>query len=277
MDSTAANKWEGRMTDRETPLEEDLELLEYIEHARELEATQQLEAAEFIPEEDRIEAEHTAEPGSGETQEAPIQLIADEEARRKYWQAQALVELEQSEFAAALELNDNSRLRNAYYRLAVYHGRTIYILRSAIGSGKDPLAQAAMRNLATLHRAMVQMHRKAPAVVPVALVLDKQGREALARDLVVRSLQESGEPLPLESIVERVNDLHVLGVAKAAVQRQLKELVSSGYAEIADHQPVCYIRSARAYTDGYQRSQPAGSGRQRAVCPVGGDRICRFE
>jgi hypothetical protein len=236
------------MTDRKTPLDEDLELLEYIENARELAAAQELEAAEFISEEDKIEAELATEPGSGETQEAPIQLIADEEARRKYWQAQALVEQEQSEFATALEQNDNSRLRNAYYRLAVYHGRTIYILRSAINSGKDPLAQAAMRNLATLHRAMVQMHRKAPAVVPVVLVLDREGREALARDLVVRSLQESGEPLPLESIVERVNDLHVLGVARAAVQRQLKELVSSGYAEITDHQPARYIRSPRAYT-----------------------------
>ena len=238
--------------ERQQPSDEEQELLEYLEAAKELEAARELEAAEFIREQDIEEDEEAGEteeaPGD-EVQDAPVQLIEDESARRTYWQAQALVELEQDAFAAAAEQDDAAGQRSAYYRLAVYHGRTIYILRSALNAGKEPLAQAAMRNLSTLHRAMTQMHQNAPANVPVAFVLDRRGRDEFARDLVMRALQESAEPVELDGIVQRANDLDVMGVAKGTVQRHLKDLVASGHVATAGERPTRYARTQRTYTD----------------------------
>jgi len=259
--------------ERGQPSDEEQELLEYLEAAKELEAARELEAAEFIREQDSEEAEAEGEPEeapSDETQDAPAALIEDEAARRTYWEAQALVELEQEAFAAAVEEADAAGQRSAYYRLAVYHGRTIYILRSALNAGKEPLAQAAMRNLATLHRAMMGMHRQAPGAVPVAFVLDRRGRDDFARDLVVRALQESAEPVELDGIVQRANDLDVMGVAKGTVQRHLKDLVASGHVATIGERPARYARTQRTYTD-MDVSAPS----LRAL--VGADLHARFE
>jgi superfamily II DNA or RNA helicase len=234
------------MSDPVVASDEALELQEYLAAARELEAARALEEAEFIRDLDLTKDEEPDE-GGGELQNAPATIIDDAGARRSYWQAQSLVELEQAAFAAALAEGDAEHQRSAYYRLAVYHGRTIYILRSALRDRKEALAQAAMRNLATLHRAMMQMHRQAPHHVPVALVLDRPGRDDLARDLVVRSLQESAEPLDLDAVVQRANDLDVLGVAKGTVQRHLKDLAASGHVAVVGQRPALYARSQRTY------------------------------
>lgn len=204
------------MTDRNHLSDEKQEIHEYEEAAKELEAARVLEEAEFIRELDE-DNEPLEDVEDFEIQDAPVYLLTDEIARRRYWQAQGLVELEQGNFASALEKGDVTHQRNAYFRLAVYHGRTIYILRSVLNSGKQPLAIATMRNLATLHRAMMQMHKKAPHNIPVALLLDRQGRDDFARDLVMRALQESKAPLDLDRIVQRVNDLDVMGVARGTV------------------------------------------------------------
>ncbi len=202
-----------------------------------------------------------------------MNLIDDETARRSYWQAQGLVDLSQSEFIIANGAGQRSvAQRNAYFRLAVYHGRTIFILRSALKAGKEPLAQAAMRNLATLHRAMMHMHKEAPHHVPLALVLDRQGRDEFpSRDLVMRALQESAEPLELNGIVQGANDLDVIGIAKGTVQRHLKDLAASGYVETVDQHPVRYARTQRRLQrNGHQRPQPARS-------PVGADIYSQME
>jgi hypothetical protein len=236
--------------DGQRPSDDEQEILEYLEAARELETARELEAAEFIRDVDveEDEGEHDELPGD-EIQDAPVNLIEDDAARRTYWEAQALVELEQEEFAAAVAQGDAAHQRSAYFRLAVYHGRTLYILRSALAARKEPLAQAAMRNLTTLHRAMMQMHRQAPGSVPVALVLDRRGRDEFARDLVMRALQESAEPIDLDEIARRVNDLDVMGVAKGTVQRHLKDLAASGHVAVAGERPTRWTRAVRPYTD----------------------------
>jgi superfamily II DNA or RNA helicase/DNA-binding transcriptional ArsR family regulator len=228
--------------------DEASEIQAFLEATRELEDARILEEAEFIRDLDLAENE---EPGEGgdELQDAPASIIEDAQARRTYWQAQGLVELEQAAFAAALGENHAEHQRSAYFRLAVYHGRTVSILRSALRDGKEALAQAAMRNLATLHRAMMQMHRQAPDSAPVALVLDRPGRDELARDLVLRALQESTEPLDLDTVVQRANDLDILGVAKGTVQRHLKDLAAAGYVDVVGQRPARYTRSPRSYTD----------------------------
>ena len=236
------------MEGRQQHSDDERKLLDYLAAAKELEAARALEATEFIRDQELEEDDEDEGPAGGETQVAPANLLDDAAARRRYWEAQALVELEQPRFAEAEEQSDAARQRSAYYRLGVYHGRTIHILRSALQAGKEPLAQAAMRNLVTLHRAMMQMHRQAPGIVPVALVLDRQDRDEFARDLVVRALQESAEPLDLDSLVLRTNDLDVMGVARGTVQRHVKDLTAAGHVEIVSERPALFARTQRTYT-----------------------------
>jgi superfamily II DNA or RNA helicase len=184
-----------------------------------------------------------------EKQDAPIHIIADESARRQYWEAEGFVALEQGIFNNALAEENVEHQRNAYFRLAVYHGRTQSILRSALKSQKEPLAQAAMRNLATLHRAMMVMHKKSPHNVPVAMVLDRHGRDEFVRDLVMRTLKETAAALDLERIIQRVNDMDVMDVAKGIAVRHLKNLIDTGHVEIVGQRPTQYRSSQRVYTE----------------------------
>lgn len=169
--------------------------------------------------------------------------------QRAYWQAEGLVELELSHFAAGVDRKDEHEQRASYYRLAIFHGRTLSILRTALAGGREPLARAAMRNLATLHRAMAHMHQRSPGVVPVTLILDAQGRDGFARDLVVRALSESPTTLSLEAIVERVNDLDVMGVRPGTVERHIGDLVATGHVTRTTDRPALYRRAARTYTE----------------------------
>ena len=228
--------------------DEEQELAEFRRAAKEAEAVKALEVAEFIDDGD-ADGGDGADTDSGERQHAPVALIEDDAARRKYWQAQGLIELEQSAFAAALSDGDSEHQRSAYFRLAVYHGRTLYILRSALNAGRQALASAAMRNLASLHRAMTQMHKQAPHHVPIALVLDRHGRDAFSRDLIVRALSDSSEPLDGEQLLQRVNALDVVGIANGTVQRHLKDLQAAGTIERVEQRPARYARSSRDYTD----------------------------
>ncbi len=223
--------------------DEATEVAEFLQEADEIDSIQILEIAEFVTERDEQD-ETLTDSVAQEGQPAP-----GARARGGYWQAQGLVELQQSLFTAALEAGNTGAQHSAYYRLAVYHGRTISILRSALNNSKEGLVQAAMRNLVTLHRAMMQMHRQSPHVVPVALVLDRQGRDLFARDLVVRALSESSEQLELEAIVTRVNELDVMGIRPGTVERHLKDLTASGYVEHASQRPSRYIRSGRVYPE----------------------------
>src|SRR4051794_28274238 len=104
-----------------------------------------------------------------EIAEAP----AARETGRSYWQAQAVAELALGQFTLATEQKDHAAQRRAFYLLAGFYGRTRRILRTALASAKEPLAQAALRNLVALHRPLTQMHRAAPTAVPLALILDR--------------------------------------------------------------------------------------------------------
>ena len=166
---------------------------------------------------------------------------------RNYWQAQGLAELALSEFQAATAENDLAGQRRAFYQLASYYGRTMHILRSALKRGNEPLAEAAMSNLVTLHRPLTQMHRRAPDDVPVTLTLDRKARDVFVRDLIVRVLAESGRPLGWETVYQRVNDLDIMGtIRKGTVQRHLKNLIETGHVERVEGG---YRRADRVYAE----------------------------
>ena len=167
--------------------------------------------------------------------------------RRRYWEAQGLAELVLSEFGAATEQQDEAGQRRAFFRLASYYGRTHRILRTALEGRRGPLAAAALRNLVALHRPLTYMHRTAPHTVPIALTLDRDARDRFCRDLLVRVLGESPAPLDVSTLVERVNALDLLGVRAGTVERHLRGLIETGFAEPAGRQPATYARTTRAY------------------------------
>jgi hypothetical protein len=168
-------------------------------------------------------------------------------AGRTYWQAQGIAELTLSHFALASAQGDRAAQRRAFYALAGYYGRTRRIVRSALAGGKEPLAQAALRNLVSLHRPLTQMHRTAPDAVPLAMILERDARDDLARDLVVRVLSESPEPLRDATIVSRIDELDILGPVKpGTIRRHLTDLEASGHVARSGDGSV---RTSRTYAE----------------------------
>src|SRR4051794_30550162 len=108
-----------------------------------------------------------------------------------YWEAQGVAELALAQFEGGLAHEDRAEERQAFYRLAHYYQRTRTIARQALTSRREPLAQAALRNLVALHRPLAHMHRAAPRAVPLSLALERQDRDDMLRDLVVRALSDS--------------------------------------------------------------------------------------
>ena len=231
------------------PSDEAQEVSEFLEAARELAVAREMEAAEFIPDWDAVEAGRSEDAASAEAQAAPPSLVEDEGARRSYWQAQSLVELEQMNlqprWSKATPPASADRITD--WRSII--GRTISILRSALNTGREALAQAAMRNLSTLHRAMMQMHRRAPQHVPLALVLDRGKPGRLRPRPGDPGAAESAGPLELDQVMTQVNQLAAMTLAKGTVQRHLKDLVDAGYVEIAGQPTRCYARTPRGYTE----------------------------
>ncbi|MCW5853172.1 MAG: DEAD/DEAH box helicase family protein, partial [Anaerolineae bacterium] len=166
---------------------------------------------------------------------------------RGYWQAQGLAELTLSEFHAALAQQNRAAIRRAFFRLVGYYTRTLYILRSALEEGKEPLAQASLRNLVVLHRPLAQMHSAAPDIVPLTLTVNREARDRVVKDLMMRVLAETPEPLPLAVLAERVNALHLLGqIGETALRRHLDDLVASEYVVNREGR---FARTGRAYPE----------------------------
>src|SRR5579872_6148825 len=139
-----------------------------------------------------------------------------------YWQAQGIAEAALGQFQDALREDDRAAERRAFYTLAGYYQRTRRIAQSALADHREPLAQAALRNLVVLHRPLMLMHGAASSAVPLAMVLEREDRDEIIRDLVVRALGESPAPMPEAAILARVNELDVMGgVQPGTVKRHL--------------------------------------------------------
>lgn len=230
------------------PSDEDLELQEYLAAAEELAIARSIEEAEFIRDQEDGEEEDDDDDTGGEVQEPAPQIIANGSARRSYWEAQSLVELEIAEFETALAAENIPHLRSAYFRLASYHARSLAILHGSLTSQKEALLQASIRNLATLHRAMMQMRQKAPHAVPETLLLDRNGRNEYGSKLMMDVLQESSSPLDLDDITSRVDELTGSALRKGTIERNLKDLASSGYIQVTQQHPAQYQNTQRSYS-----------------------------
>src|SRR5262249_6172289 len=121
------------------------------------------------------------------------------------------------------------------------------IIRSALEERREPLAQAGLRNFAVLERPLARMHTANPGAIPVASILDRAGRDELARDLLVRALSESPEAQSEDALIRRVNEQEAAGrVPAAAVRRALDDLAATGHAVKS---AVGWSRTARPYTE----------------------------
>ncbi len=163
----------------------------------------------------------------------------------RYWQAQSMAEAIHRDFEEAQERNDIQTMRERFFVLARYYGRTLAILRQAIGDRKEPLMCAALRNLIALHQPLHHMRAIAPTNVPLALTLDRDQREQLREDLIVEVLHEAAQPLSPVDITARMNELHLLANIKVKdVEGHLDNLLARGHVT---RQENLYQRTSRSY------------------------------
>jgi superfamily II DNA or RNA helicase len=158
-----------------------------------------------------------------------------------------MAELALGDFHAALSEGDRAGQRRAFYLLAGYYARTIRILRSGLDRRNEPLVQATLHNLIALHQPLTQMHRAAPDDVPFPMTVDRQVRDRFVKDLIVRVLSETPEPMNVTTLVQRVNDLDLLGtLGESAIRRHLRDLIDAGHVAGGRGQ---YERTSRIYSD----------------------------
>ncbi|GAC1347337.1 MAG: hypothetical protein NVSMB27_12540 [Ktedonobacteraceae bacterium] len=164
----------------------------------------------------------------------------------RYWQAQGFADTLQREFDEAQKRGDLTTIRERFYALATYYTRTAAILRYALNKSREPLAQAALHNLFTLHKSLHHMHRAAPGSVPSTLTLNRDVRSRLIEDLVGRILQDASEPLDLPTITRRFNAVDLLAdVSEQVIRRHAGNLISSGHIQLVGEK---YVRTSRAYS-----------------------------
>ncbi|WP_432821509.1 DEAD/DEAH box helicase, partial [Trichloromonas sp.] len=164
---------------------------------------------------------------------------------RRYWEAQGFADAIHRDFEKDLARGDFAAMRERFYILARYYGKTLAILRHALLDRQEPLLQASLRNLVALHHPFHHMHDIAPSSVPIALTLDKRHRRRLIEDLIVEVLQESAVPLSLADLTTRVNELHLLANAGEKIIREhLENLSATGHLTGGEEG---YRRSHRVY------------------------------
>ena len=150
------------------------------------------------------------EPPSTLGKDAP----ASRTPSRHYWQAQGLASAIHRQFEDAQKRGDTKMLRNKFYILARYYGRTLAILHHAMLKKNEALMRATLHNLISLHVPLHHMHEIDPARVPLAMTLSEHTRHLLLEDLIIEVLQEAEGALSVEQIDARANELHMLADAR---------------------------------------------------------------
>lgn len=148
-----------------------------------------------------------------------------------YWGAETFAAELYAGFEECRAVQDLVGMRQTFYVLARYYGRTLAILRQSLLTGAQPLITSALNNLVTLHRYLHRMYEVALSQVPVVITLDRESRRRLLPDLVMEVLEDAVVPLDPATVARRVNDLRVIAPSGVAVvSRVLGDLVAKGYA-----------------------------------------------
>ncbi len=178
------------------------------------------------------------------------QAPASATPRSHYWQAQGLADVIQHEFDEAMSSGKLAEMRERFYIIANYYDRTVDILRNALQTRREPLAQAALHNLIALHKSLQYMHKLAPESIPSTLALDRDVRPRFIENLIMQVLRDSPEPLDLATIRKHVKESYLLaGASEPMLHRHLDNLISTGHIERVQVQSLDerYAPTARAY------------------------------
>lgn len=164
---------------------------------------------------------------------------------KNYWQAHNFSSRLHSEFITLQERGDLPRMRQRFFVLARYYGRTLGILRSSLRNGNVSLINAALRNLVVLHQPLYNMREVAPNTVPLVFTLNNESRGRFLDDLIIRVIGESTTPMTLEAIVQDVHELRIIFKAeRETVRNQIESLISRGYIERSGER---FRRARRSY------------------------------
>ncbi|MBU0944829.1 MAG: DEAD/DEAH box helicase family protein [Proteobacteria bacterium] len=184
------------------------------------------------------------EMNSSQQEMAPFMEPAATPAAR-YWQAQRFAEAIHQKFEAHLAAGELDAIRQEFYVLARYYGRTLAILRHSLAKGREPLLRATLKNIIALHQPMHHMHDLSPSSAPVVLTMDSDTRHNLTEDLIIEVLEEAARSLSVSTITHRVNNQHVLARATTEIiEKHLENLMASGYVL---PEAEGFARSKRAY------------------------------
>ena len=167
-------------------------------------------------------------------------------ASKDYWQAQRLASSMHREFEELQEAGDEEGMRERFYVLARYYGRTLNILRSALSRGNEELVNTALHNIIALHEPMHHMHDLAPETVPFVITLDRETRGRLTEDIIVELLQDSSKALSFSELRERVNSRHfMVRISESRLRGHLDNLSERGHIIVKEG---LYKRSNLAYS-----------------------------
>jgi len=154
---------------------------------------------------------------------------------KNYWDAQVFASNLHREFEELQAKDDDVGMRRSFYLLTRYYGRTLYILRSAVKTGKKELITATIQNLIALHEPLHHMHETAPETIPFVITLDQETRIKLLDDLIINRLQESTEPLTVIELAKQIDERRsIIRLKPAEIQKNLNQLIETGHVKETD-------------------------------------------
>jgi superfamily II DNA or RNA helicase len=146
----------------------------------------------------------------------------------KYWQAEAMSSQVWERFSKAVAAKNSDQIRNSFFLLTRYYGRTITILRSAIEDKRNDLARVAIENLIVLDRVLGGMHRAVPGELPLALPFTEEFHAQFVQSLILRSMKDVGA-IDRAELLKRLDRLHLLGeTSDSDVDEAVAALLSVG-------------------------------------------------
>jgi len=172
--------------------------------------------------------------GDGEASVLVCRLPVPGAPAPRYWEAGTFASSLLAEFEERRAAGDEAGMRRRFFILARYYGRTIAILRGALRAGATDLILRTLDNLVVLHRHLERMRADAPRAVPLVVTLDRASRRRVLPDLVMEVLEDAAGPLDPATIAARVNDLHMMALAReAVVGGVLDGLLAEGFVRAA--------------------------------------------
>ncbi len=161
------------------------------------------------------------------------------------WRVQSFATRLHREFEMSLEKGLTAGMRSRYYALFECYEETTQSLRRAIREKNTAMIVSSLRSLIALNAPLSYMHRMAPRSIPLHLTLDPLLKKKLVRDLIIKSLQDTTEPLNVGEICDYINSHEMIQrIRKETVEKHLENLLDTNH--ISEGKDL-YTRTNRTY------------------------------